>query len=181
MRRRNFACSHQQVATACRRPPCPARQRLDLLHGRSDIGRCTADQARTSDRDTVRPRSSTASRSPQAEGRPVPLRRGRSRVRSTAPACRCIAFKKADLKLPRTLRRPGSARSPHPAQAPASRRPGLLPPRRQRLPRGDLPRKKKHGKRIILHAPYSGQRVQREAIWTNSWFAATLRIKPLKR
>jgi len=38
---------------------------------------------------------------------------------------------------------------------------------------------KRDGKRYILHAPYSGTRVRREAIWTNSWFAATLRIKPL--
>ena len=31
------------------------------------------------------------------------------------------------------------------------------------------------GRRIILHAPYSGQRVHREAIWTDSWFPGTLR------
>ncbi|MGZ4475300.1 MAG: C40 family peptidase [Nocardioides sp.] len=34
-----------------------------------------------------------------------------------------------------------------------------------------------HGRRIILHAPYSGQDVKKEAIWTNSWFAGTERIK----
>jgi cell wall-associated NlpC family hydrolase len=32
-----------------------------------------------------------------------------------------------------------------------------------------------HGRRIILHAPGSGERVKREAIWTRSWFAGTLR------
>lgn len=32
-----------------------------------------------------------------------------------------------------------------------------------------------HGRRIIVHAPGSGQRVKREAIWTRSWFAGTLR------
>ena len=34
-----------------------------------------------------------------------------------------------------------------------------------------------HGRRIILHAPYTGQDVKKEAIWTNSWFAGTERIK----
>jgi len=34
-----------------------------------------------------------------------------------------------------------------------------------------------HGRRIILHAPYSGQDVKKEAIWTNSWFAGTERLK----
>ena len=32
-----------------------------------------------------------------------------------------------------------------------------------------------HGRRIILHAPRSGERVKRERIWTNHWFAGTLR------
>lgn len=31
------------------------------------------------------------------------------------------------------------------------------------------------GRRRILHSPGSGQRVKRSAIWTNSWFAGTLR------
>ena len=31
------------------------------------------------------------------------------------------------------------------------------------------------GRRRILHAPVSGQRVKRSAIWTNSWFPGTLR------
>ena len=32
-----------------------------------------------------------------------------------------------------------------------------------------------HGRRQIVHAPYSGARVRREAIWTNKWFPGTLR------
>ena len=32
-----------------------------------------------------------------------------------------------------------------------------------------------HGRRIVLHAPRSGERVHREAIWTSKWFAGTLR------
>jgi cell wall-associated NlpC family hydrolase len=32
-----------------------------------------------------------------------------------------------------------------------------------------------HGHRVIVHAPGSGQRVKRAAIWTSSWFAGTLR------
>jgi cell wall-associated NlpC family hydrolase len=32
-----------------------------------------------------------------------------------------------------------------------------------------------HGRRFIIHAPYSGTRVRREAIWTSSWYAGTLR------
>jgi cell wall-associated NlpC family hydrolase len=32
-----------------------------------------------------------------------------------------------------------------------------------------------HHRRIIVHAPGSGQRVKREAIWTQRWFAGTLR------
>ncbi len=32
-----------------------------------------------------------------------------------------------------------------------------------------------HGRRVIVHAPGSGQRVKREPIWTRSWFAGTLR------
>lgn len=34
---------------------------------------------------------------------------------------------------------------------------------------------KKDGRRRVVHAPGSGQRVKRSAIWTNSWFAGTLR------
>jgi cell wall-associated NlpC family hydrolase len=32
-----------------------------------------------------------------------------------------------------------------------------------------------HGHRTIIHAPHSGSRVHREAIWTHKWFAGTLR------
>lgn len=32
-----------------------------------------------------------------------------------------------------------------------------------------------HGRRYIIHAPYPGRSVEREAIWTDSWFAGTLR------
>ncbi|MGN6722206.1 MAG: C40 family peptidase [Marmoricola sp.] len=32
-----------------------------------------------------------------------------------------------------------------------------------------------YGRALILHAPYPGARVRYELIWTNSWFAATLR------
>jgi cell wall-associated NlpC family hydrolase len=35
----------------------------------------------------------------------------------------------------------------------------------------------RHGQRIILHAPYSGEDVKKEAIWTNSWFAGTERLR----
>jgi cell wall-associated NlpC family hydrolase len=35
--------------------------------------------------------------------------------------------------------------------------------------------KRKYGHRIILHAPYSGRTVQRDPIWTRSWWAGTLR------
>ena len=31
------------------------------------------------------------------------------------------------------------------------------------------------GRRVILHAPYSGQRVHRERLWTTQWWAGTLR------
>jgi cell wall-associated NlpC family hydrolase len=34
------------------------------------------------------------------------------------------------------------------------------------------------GKRFILHAPHSGTVVQRDPIWTRSWFAGTLRPRP---
>lgn len=34
---------------------------------------------------------------------------------------------------------------------------------------------RRHGHRVIVHAPYPGKRVQRERIWTNNWFAGTLR------
>ncbi|WGL53497.1 C40 family peptidase [Nocardioides sp. BP30] len=33
-----------------------------------------------------------------------------------------------------------------------------------------------HGRRIIIHAPYSGADVRKEAIWTNGWFPGTLRL-----
>jgi cell wall-associated NlpC family hydrolase len=33
-----------------------------------------------------------------------------------------------------------------------------------------------HGARTIIHAPYTGARVRKEAIWTNSWFAGTKRL-----
>lgn len=32
-----------------------------------------------------------------------------------------------------------------------------------------------NGHRIIIHSPNSGERVQRDPIWTRSWFAGTLR------
>jgi len=32
-----------------------------------------------------------------------------------------------------------------------------------------------HGHRMVLHAPYSGTRVRTDALWTNAWFAGTLR------
>jgi cell wall-associated NlpC family hydrolase len=35
----------------------------------------------------------------------------------------------------------------------------------------------KDGRRRILHAPGSGQRVKRSVIWTNSWFPGTLRAR----
>lgn len=34
-----------------------------------------------------------------------------------------------------------------------------------------------HGRRLILHAPYSGARVRVERIWTNRWFPGTLRYR----
>src|SRR5690606_12442845 len=33
----------------------------------------------------------------------------------------------------------------------------------------------KNGKRFIIHAPYGNQRVKRAPIWTDSWFAGTVR------
>ncbi len=32
-----------------------------------------------------------------------------------------------------------------------------------------------HGQRYVLHSPHSGTVVQRDPIWTSSWFAGTLR------
>jgi cell wall-associated NlpC family hydrolase len=34
---------------------------------------------------------------------------------------------------------------------------------------------RRHGSEYILHAPYTGQVVHRERIWTGSWYAGTLR------
>jgi cell wall-associated NlpC family hydrolase len=33
----------------------------------------------------------------------------------------------------------------------------------------------KHGHRLVLHAPYPGQRVRTQPLWTNAWFPETLR------
>jgi len=32
-----------------------------------------------------------------------------------------------------------------------------------------------HGHRMVLHAPYPGRRVHIDPLWTNGWFAGTLR------
>lgn len=32
-----------------------------------------------------------------------------------------------------------------------------------------------HGKRLVLHAPYSGTRVRTDRVWTDSWYPGTLR------
>lgn len=32
-----------------------------------------------------------------------------------------------------------------------------------------------HGHRYVIHAPYPGAHVRRERIWTNSWYAGTMR------
>lgn len=34
-----------------------------------------------------------------------------------------------------------------------------------------------HGHRLVLHAPYPGQRVHTQPLWTNGWFAGTLRYR----
>jgi cell wall-associated NlpC family hydrolase len=34
-----------------------------------------------------------------------------------------------------------------------------------------------HGRRLVLHAPYPGQRVHTEPLWTNAWFPGTLRYR----
>ena len=34
-----------------------------------------------------------------------------------------------------------------------------------------------HGKRWVLHAPYSGTRVRTDRVWTDSWFPGTLRFR----
>ena len=34
---------------------------------------------------------------------------------------------------------------------------------------------RRHGRRVIVHAPSTGSRVRTEAIWTDSWFPGTLR------
>jgi cell wall-associated NlpC family hydrolase len=36
---------------------------------------------------------------------------------------------------------------------------------------------RRNGHAIILHAPRPGQRVHRERVWTNHWFAGTLRYR----
>ena len=34
-----------------------------------------------------------------------------------------------------------------------------------------------HGHRMVLHAPYPGQRVKVQPLWTNAWFPGTLRFR----
>ena len=34
------------------------------------------------------------------------------------------------------------------------------------------------GRRVILHAPNSGEVVHRERLWTHQWWAGTLRPRP---
>jgi cell wall-associated NlpC family hydrolase len=34
-----------------------------------------------------------------------------------------------------------------------------------------------HGRKMVLHAPYGGQRVHAEPLWTNAWFPGTLRFR----
>jgi cell wall-associated NlpC family hydrolase len=34
-----------------------------------------------------------------------------------------------------------------------------------------------HGHRMVLHAPYPGQRVHTQRLWTNAWFPGTLRFR----
>ena len=34
-----------------------------------------------------------------------------------------------------------------------------------------------HGHRLVLHAPYPGQRVKVQPLWTNAWFPGTLRFR----
>jgi len=34
-----------------------------------------------------------------------------------------------------------------------------------------------HGHRLVLHAPYPGQRVHTQPLWTNRWFPGTLRYR----
>ena len=84
------------------------------------------------------------------------------------------SFRKAGLRIPRTSS----------AQARRARR---IP--KSRLRRGDLMfftngggvyhaamfLRRTHGHVLMVHAPGTGQRVQRARPWTNHWFAATLR------
>ncbi len=84
------------------------------------------------------------------------------------------SFRKAGLRIPRTSS----------AQA---RRAHRIP--KSRLRRGDLMfftngggvyhaamfLRRTHGHVLMVHAPGTGQRVQRARPWTNHWFAATLR------
>lgn len=88
------------------------------------------------------------------------------------------AYKKAHLRLPRTSD----------GQARAVRRIG-----KKHMKRGDLVffhnggnvyhaaiyLGRNNGHRVILHAPYSGTRVRKERVWTSSWYAGTMRRKPL--
>ena len=34
-----------------------------------------------------------------------------------------------------------------------------------------------HGRKMVLHAPHPGQRVHAQPLWTNGWFAGTLRFR----
>lgn len=34
---------------------------------------------------------------------------------------------------------------------------------------------RRHGRALVLHAPYSGTRVRTEPVWTNAWFGGTVR------
>jgi cell wall-associated NlpC family hydrolase len=86
------------------------------------------------------------------------------------------AFRKAGIPLPRTSG----------AQAGKVNRIG-----KRRMKRGDFVfyhsgghvyhvgifLKRKHGQRIIVHAPSTGSRVQRDPMWGGSWFAGTMRVR----
>src|SRR4051812_37299612 len=36
---------------------------------------------------------------------------------------------------------------------------------------------RRHGRTLVLHAPYTGARVRTEPVWTNGWFGGTLRAR----